>query len=364
MKRPEAPAARPELDDATIELAIRLLLGRPPRDAAEVVALRGHRSAATLRITLMRNPEFLAGLPQRAGRLPAGEPARFALPLVLLTPPEDPVTPWRFVEPDLRDPVTQLCTAGQFGEPDYGRWCAALGEAPRPHRKQWEFVWLLASLEKAGLLRPGLRGLGFGSGREKLPALFAHYGIDVVASDTLPEQAMASGWAEGAQHAASLADLFDPGVVSEAAFARHASFRPVDMNAIPPDLAGFDFCWSICALEHLGSLRHGLGFIEASLATLRPGGMALHTTEFNLSSDFETLETPGLSLFRRRDILALAERLVQAGHRVWPVNLHPGHRPLDTHVDVPPYSMPHLKIAAEGWVATSIGIAVQRSSVA
>ncbi|MFI4923844.1 MAG: hypothetical protein ACHQJ7_01755, partial [Vicinamibacteria bacterium] len=45
-------------------------------------------------------------------------------------------------EPTLADPVVQLCTEAQFREPDYARWCEAIGEAPRLHRKQWEFVYI------------------------------------------------------------------------------------------------------------------------------------------------------------------------------------------------------------------------------
>jgi len=31
---------------------------------------------------------------------------------------------------------------------------------------------------------------------------------------------------------------------------------------LPADLTGFDFCWSICALEHLGTIAQGLDFIK------------------------------------------------------------------------------------------------------
>jgi 2-polyprenyl-3-methyl-5-hydroxy-6-metoxy-1,4-benzoquinol methylase len=357
-----AAPLRPMLDDATIDLAIRLLLGRPPRDAAEVEGLRGHRSPATLRLAVMRLEEGRAArAPAPAAAAPS--PTTYTLPLALLRPPEDPAVPWRFRQPDLRDPVSQLCTAAQFAEPDYERWCAALREPPVEHRKQWEFVWLLAALEKAGMLRPGARGLGFGTGREKLPSLFAGRGMTVVATDAPGEAVAEAGWSETNQHAASLADLFHRDVVNEADFTRNASFRPVDMNAIPDDLRDFDFCWSSCSLEHIGSIAQGLAFVRNSLATLRPGGIALHTTEFNLSSDEATLESPGLSLFRRQDLLRLAGELVAEGHEVWPINLHPGHERLDAHIDLPPHALPHMKLMAAEWVVTSVGIAVRRSTL-
>jgi SAM-dependent methyltransferase len=143
-------------------------------------------------------------------------------------------------------------------------------------------------------------------------------------------------------------------------FDRLVQFEPVDMNNIPPHLKNFDFCWSACCFEHLGSIEHGLNFVEQSLKTLRPGGLAVHTTEFNLSSNEATLEIPTLSLFRKRDIEALYGRLIAAGHKVWPLNLHPGTGPADEHIDLPPFGSPHLKVAVRAYATTSIGLVIEK----
>lgn len=99
---------------------------------------------------------------------------------------------------------------------------------------------------------------------------------------------------------------------------------------------------------------------EQSLKTLRPGGLAVHTTEFNLSSNDATFEHPTLSLFRKRDIEDLYARLIAAGHKVWPLNLHPGTGPADAHIDLPPYGTPHLKLEVASYVTTSIGLVVEK----
>ena len=83
----------------------------------------------------------------------------------------------------------------------------------------------------------------------------------------------------------------------------------------------FDFCWSCCALEHLGSLSAGLRFIERSLDTLRPGGWAVHTTEFNLFSDAATVERGATVLYRQRDLKWLVEHLQRQGHQSAPLDL-------------------------------------------
>jgi SAM-dependent methyltransferase len=132
------------------------------------------------------------------------------------------------------------------------------------------------------------------------------------------------------------------------------------MNDIPAHIRDFDVCWSACALEHLGSLEHGLRFIERSLDTLRPGGIAIHTTEFNLDSNAETFEHADLCFFRKQDIEKLWQRLSAAGHIVSPLNFHPGFGTMDRYIDLPPYSLPHLKIQVLGTTTTSIGLMVQK----
>jgi hypothetical protein len=65
--------------------------------------------------------------------------------------------------------------------------------------------------------------------------------------------------------------------------------------------------------------------------------------------------------FRKRDIEALASRLIAAGHEVAPLNFHPGEAEIDTYIDLPPYALPHLKLLAADYVTTSIGLIVRKS---
>ena len=331
----------PLLPREAVLWAFRLLLGREP-SAEEVETHRRQPSAEALRRAL--------------------QPEIYLIPVWLLAPPASPLVPWILEPPSLARPTSQLCTAGQFDEPDYAAWCATIAEIPRPHRKQWEFCWILAALRAADAIRPGARALGFGVGTEPIPAMLASHGVEVVATDAPPGVVDIQGWSETRQHSSDLSGLYRHELLEEAAFRERVTFRPVDMNAIPADLRGFDACWSSCCFEHLGGIAAGLDFVENSLATLRPGGVAVHTTEFNLGSNDRTLETPGLSLFRRRDIEGLLERLAARGHTVWPLNLHPGDSPLDAYIDAPPYALPHLKIEAKGEVSTSIGLVVQRGA--
>ena len=100
--------------------------------------------------------------------------------------------------------------------------------------------------------------------------------------------------------------------------------------------------------------------IEASLECLRPGGIAVHTTEFNCSSDADTLDNASTVLFRKRDFLLLQRRLKLMGAEM-EFNFNLGQQPLDLHIDTPPYSVDdHLKLQIQRWAVTSFGLIVRK----
>ncbi len=261
----------------------------------------------------------------------------------------------------LRTPTSQSCTAAQFDEPEFDAWVKALRVRKRRHRKLWEFVYILQVLRTRGMLQPGFKGLGFGVGEERLPSLFAAMGLDIEATDLPADRRAAELWALSGQHSDGVDQLHFSELCDRAALDRHVTYRPVDMNDIPADLRGFDFCWSACAFEHLGSIDAGLRFFRESLKCLRPGGVAVHTTELNLSSDDRTLANGPVVLFRRKDMERLASELRSEGHDVSPINYDLGGRPADRHIDAPPYSTdPHLKLLLQSFVSTSFGLVARR----
>jgi SAM-dependent methyltransferase len=261
--------------------------------------------------------------------------------------------------PSFVRPVSQVCTQAQFQSPEYRQWCRRIGEEPRLHRKQWEFCYILQALDVAGMLAPGRRGVGYGVGEEPLPSLMAAIGCEILATDLDVESASRKGWVETNQHAFEKARLNARGLCDEAQFSRLVDFRVVDMNHIPEDIGRFDFTWSACALEHLGSIDAGLAFIENTIATLRPGGVAVHTTELNCSSDNDTLDAGGTVLFRRKDLIEFCRKLERNGCGVT-FNLYLGNLPMDHFVDTPPYSSDkHLKLQIDKYVTTSVGLIIQ-----
>lgn len=251
--------------------------------------------------------------------------------------------------------------------------CAQLHLAPILHRKIWEEVYVISTLRAAGMLAPGRRGIVFGVGQERLPSYLAAHGVEVLATDMAPNAEHAQAWIATGQHGA-LDRLHYPEYVSRAEFDRLVRFTQCDMNDIAPELDdGFDFCWSICAFEHLGSIEQGLAFVERSARLLKPGGLAVHTTEFSYTDNERTIDDWTTVLFRQRDLEALAERLRGLGCVLPPIDFDVGHTPVDFFVDIPPYpqhkdayyqpelSALHLKLLVDGFPATCYGLSFRRA---
>ncbi len=229
--------------------------------------------------------------------------------------------------------------------PEFLFWCNRLKEAPRWHRKVWEYVMICQALWERGMLRAGRRGCGFRIGQELLPALFASLGCEVLAADA---------------PAASPEALNARSALSPTEFNSRVGFRAVDMTRLPEDLGTFDFLWSSGAVAHFGDLRQGVEFIEKACRHLRPGGVAVHTTEFNVSSNEKTVDRGSAVLFRRRDVEEIQRRVGVAGCRMAEPDFDTGNGPLDLYADRPPYGTPHLKLAFKEFVTTSFLMIVEK----
>jgi SAM-dependent methyltransferase len=251
-------------------------------------------------------------------------------------------------------------------------WASELRITPHYNRKLWEFAYICQVLWSAGMLAPGKRGLGFGCGGEILPSLFVKYGASVLATDLDEAHPEAQGWIQTGQHSTGKVEVLRRAdICADPAALERIDFRFVNMNDIPGELDGsFDFCWSTCALEHLGSRAKGIEFIENSLRTLKPGGVAVHTTEFLLNEkEHDIIDNWPIVFYSGNDITALATSLTEKGYTVSPIDLDPGKGLLDGFYDIPPfysnsagrvfdYGAAHLKVIGDGFAVTCIGIVV------
>jgi hypothetical protein len=231
----------------------------------------------------------------------------------------------------------------------------------------WEWLFLCESLREAGMLQPGRRGLGFGA-REPLVSLFAGMGCDLVVaefgSDPPGEATSPDADGELAGRAVAIDHRFCPADL----FRERVRYLELDLQDVardgPDDLHDFDFTWSSHVIDNLGSLAATMDFVAGQMHRLKPGGLAVHTTELNLSSDTDTIAEGaegGTVLYRRRDAEDLVRRLRADGHRV-AYDLSEGSWPADRHVDIPPYSRTHLRTKLGEYETTSIALVIQKSN--
>ena len=260
------------------------------------------------------------------------------------------------------------CSAADFYHPRFTAIAHDMGIQPLLHRKFWEWAYIVHIAQTRGVIAPGKRALGFGVGTERMPALFAKGGMDVTATDAPASVDNAQGWSSTGQYSTALESLPYSGITDMETLKARVRFQECDMNNIGDDVAGYDFCWSSCALEHLGSLQLGMDFIINSVEkTLKVGGIACHTTEFNLSSNDATVECGDTVLYRRKDLDALIAELRQRGHTVDEFAVAPDAHFLDGYVDKAPFASTspthgpaHLKLDLHGYTCTSAGITIQR----
>lgn len=268
--------------------------------------------------------------------------------------------------------TSQAASAAQCDDPKYLEWFRLLTGVTESetgqnayNRKTWEWAYIAEAVTQAGLMKPGRAALGFGVGTEPLPALFASRGLDVMATD----QGAGTGdrWASTGELMTGLSGLSRSHLIAEEELASHVEVRNVDMNNVPADLGTFDVIWSSCVIEHLGSPERGLEFVLESCRLLAPGGIAVHTTELELTRRDNTADYGNCAIYRLQDLRDFAKRLSEVSC----TSSFNFTVPMDTREDrwisliavegasAPP-DIAHLKLAIAESVSTSFGLLIRR----
>ncbi len=227
--------------------------------------------------------------------------------------------------------------------------------------KFWQNAIMAQALYERGALEAGKSGLGFGVGRERLPALFASMGVDVMATDQDFTTKKAKHWSqyELAEDTNSLNRL---SIASAKDFQERVSYQAADMTDIPKSFYGkYDFLWSNCALGHLGSIPEGLRFIVESTKCLKPGGYAVHTTEVNVLSNNKTVDSGDTVIFRPKDFYRLSKMLAEVGCKMEPVVLNFGTTKDDLRVTMhPEFGNDYSKINFKKNLITQVLLVIHR----
>lgn len=243
-----------------------------------------------------------------------------------------------------------------------------IGENFKIHRKQWEFISIIQALQDVGKILPNNNGLGFGVGSEPLPSYFAKQGCKITATDQPLTNKNAANWDKSNQLCITPDSIYKPEILDKETFDKNVLFSRMDMNWIPILPDKFDFVWSACCLEHLGTLQHGLWFIIRTLSLLKPGGVAVHTTEFNLSSNSKTNDYHLNNIYRESDIEILQDTVRGLGYKM-EVDFSKGQHNYDKFVDGGGWpgwndgsdGKPHINLKIDGFDATSIILIIEKN---
>jgi SAM-dependent methyltransferase len=176
-------------------------------------------------------------------------------------------------------PLNKLCGMAELENP---QWRNALRDLDldRPnapfHRKAWEFAQAVFGLRKLRRLPPNAVALGVGSGHERILYFLANRIANVVATDLYGGDFAAR---EASPHMLAHPDMFAP------FHYRKDRLRVLVMDArqLHFPAAYFDFVFSFSSIEHFGSHGDALAALREMFRVLKPGGLAVITTELILN---------------------------------------------------------------------------------
>ena len=242
-----------------------------------------------------------------------------------------------------------------------GDWSNIPNERGFRDRKYWESAFIAQALSERGLMVPDKFGLGFACGTEPLPSLLASFGCRIIATDAPFDNC---GWSSTGQKSNKAEELYHKELINKESFDRLVSFQYADMNNIPDFGKKFDFIWSACALEHLGCVHKSKDFVYRSADLLKPGGIAVHTTEFNLRSQVESVKIGDAIALTAPDFIEIAEHLSWDRYKV---------AQLDFRLDCEEYTfvearaglmpkeyLPHCALVCYRQLFTSFGLIIQK----
>lgn len=171
----------------------------------------------------------------------------------------------------------KICDGNDWFDPHF-QWVLnhVLKKAPSLHRKQWEFVVIALLLIRAGKLGRGSRGASFGAGNETLLYALTPYIEHLLATDLYNDF---TGWKTARLEANQTPmDAIEAAAPYDFPKTRLDAVH-MDMRHLDLEDSSLDFCYSSCAIEHIGQEEDFVSHLREVRRVLKPDGVYAFTTE-------------------------------------------------------------------------------------
>jgi len=148
-----------------------------------------------------------------------------------------------------------------------------LKETARFHRKQWEFAMIFLTLQKFGLLNQEKIGLSLGGGNERVLYSIAKHIQKLFVTDLYDDS---TSWdCARTNDPDEFIKVSKPFPIDD----HKIQALKMDMRFLDFDDNSFDFCYSSCAIEHIGEHKDFLQHFNEVNRVLKEGGIYVLTTE-------------------------------------------------------------------------------------
>ncbi len=186
--------------------------------------------------------------------------------------------------------LSKICDAADWFDPEFQTIVHnELRETARFHRKQWEFAMIFLSLKKLGFLNEDKVGLSLGGGNERVLYSIANHIKQLYATDLYDES---TTWdcarTSDPEEFIRLSKPFDYDENKIKAL-------KMDMRDLDFEDNKFDFCYSSCAVEHIGDFEDFVQHFNEVYRCLKENGVYVFTTELGFSD--VTIEDPNNYVF-------------------------------------------------------------------
>jgi len=196
--------------------------------------------------------------------------------------------------------LSKVCDAADWFDPEIDEIIrVALREPARLHRKQWEFAAIFLVLRRLGMVEPDKSGLSLGGGTERLLYALATYVRHMTVTDLYdPTTSWDCARTDNPVEFVRSRKPFD---VDDA---KYTALR-MDMRALEFPDRSFDFCYSSCAIEHIGGEADFIRHFNEVARVLREGGVYVFTTEMSYLG--HTIRDPNNYVFSPDDLADLID---------------------------------------------------------